>query len=232
MSNQDPFYLVKDDIQGSLDKAQNKYSKWQSLSKGNAEKRKLEVDIEDECKSITWQVDEMSKAVDVAEKNMQRFGLNPTEILSRRKWVANTRKQTETIMSSVDSSRTGGSKVSGPATATSKLGSAVRQENDRYINSEGDRQTLLVRQQDDQLTEMGDQISRIGHIGLQIHDELQGQEVLLNELDSDVESTQSRLAAAQKKMSHVLQKAGLRGQICIMVFLIVVLIILLALVIQ
>ena len=91
MSNQDPFYLVKDDIQGSvscrvfgkcafrgllgwaatlqvqplldlcfglvqLDKAQNKYSKWQSLSKGNAEKRKLEVDIEDECKSITWQV--------------------------------------------------------------------------------------------------------------------------------------------------------------------------------
>ena len=91
---------------------------------------------------------------------------------------------------------------------------------------------MTCRQQDDQLTEMGDQISRIGHIGLQIHDELQGQEVLLNELDSDVESTQSRLAAAQKKMSHVLQKAGLRGQICIMVFLIVVLVILLALVIQ
>ena len=53
--------------------------------------------------------------------------------------------QTETIMSAVDSSRSGGSKVSGPATATSKLGSAVRQENDRYINTEGDRQTLLVR---------------------------------------------------------------------------------------
>ena len=79
---------------------------------------------------------------------------------------------------------------------------------------------------------MGDQIQRIGHIGLQIHDELQGQEVLLNELDQDVESTQSRLAAAQKKMTLVLQKAGLRGQICILVFLIVVLILLLALTIS
>ncbi len=46
------------------------------------------------------QVDEMSKAVDVAEKNMQRFGLNPTEILSRRRWVASTRKQARSSCSS------------------------------------------------------------------------------------------------------------------------------------
>lgn len=39
------------------------------------------------------QVDEMEKAVDVAEKNMARFGLTQQEISSRRKWVLQTRRQ-------------------------------------------------------------------------------------------------------------------------------------------
>lgn len=38
------------------------------------------------------QVDEMEKAVDVAEKNMTRFGLTTQEIRSRRSWVHDTRK--------------------------------------------------------------------------------------------------------------------------------------------
>lgn len=39
------------------------------------------------------QVDEMEKAVDVAEKNMARFGLSQAEISSRRKWVMQSRRQ-------------------------------------------------------------------------------------------------------------------------------------------
>ena len=39
------------------------------------------------------QVEEMAKAVDVAEKNMARFGLTQAEISSRRKWVLQTRRQ-------------------------------------------------------------------------------------------------------------------------------------------
>ena len=38
------------------------------------------------------QVDEMEKAVDVAEKNMNRFGLTTQEIKSRRQWVHDTRR--------------------------------------------------------------------------------------------------------------------------------------------
>ena len=39
------------------------------------------------------QVDEMEKAVDVAESNMARFGLTLQDIQSRRKWVRQTRQQ-------------------------------------------------------------------------------------------------------------------------------------------
>ena len=88
--SQDPFYLVKDDIQGSvrhfqlfqgsagvhlvsswilggpaelkcarrcvqMEKAQAQFMRWQQLSKGNAERKRLEGEIDDECRSIAWQ---------------------------------------------------------------------------------------------------------------------------------------------------------------------------------
>ena len=39
----------------------------------------------------------MEKAVDVAEKNMSRFGLSQAEISNRRKWVMQTRKKVSTL---------------------------------------------------------------------------------------------------------------------------------------
>jgi syntaxin of plants SYP6 len=84
----------------------------------------------------------------------------------------------------------------------------------------------LCRRQDDELDELGTAVTRIGQVGLQIHEELGQQAVLLDELDEDVEGTQNRLAAAQKKIATVLERAGLRTQLCLLVFLIVLLVIL------
>lgn len=84
----------------------------------------------------------------------------------------------------------------------------------------------LHRQQDEQLDELGEHVSRIGRMGKHIHDELQHQTVLLDGLEEDLEGTQSRLAAAQRKVHNVLQKAGAKGQLCIIIALIVLLVIL------
>ena len=51
------------------------------------------VDREGSSCLVLAQVEEMAKAVDVAEKNMARFGLSQAEISSRRKWVLQTRRQ-------------------------------------------------------------------------------------------------------------------------------------------
>lgn len=48
------------------------------------------------------------------------------------------------------------------------------------------------------------------------------QGTMLDELDEDVEGTSARLAAAQKRINHVLAKAGMKGQMCIILFLIAV----------
>lgn len=227
MAGQDPFYLVKDDIQTSLDKAQEAFIAWQNAGKGSSERRRLQPEIEEECKSIAWQVDEMEKAVDVAEKNMNRFGLTTQEIRSRRTWVHDTRRTVEGMSTSVETAKQIASKMTQPnATPGAKLSSAMQQDNERFIGTETERQQMVMRRQDEDLDQLGDHVQRIGHMGLQIHDELQGQNVLLERLDEDVEGTTSRLAAAQKKINTVLQKAGLRGQLMIIGILILLLVIL------
>ncbi len=134
-----------------LDKAQTKYLQWQNAGKGGPERKRLHGEVDEECRSISWQVilvflkhfkiqdnfskpyrtapqlkctcisilieepacsestiycqvpdisaksflqvDEMEKAVDVAESNMTRFGLTQQEVASRKKWVNKTRQQ-------------------------------------------------------------------------------------------------------------------------------------------
>ena len=41
----------------------------------------------------TLQVEELSKAVDVAEKNTLKFGLTQADIMARRKWIMQTKRE-------------------------------------------------------------------------------------------------------------------------------------------
>ena len=49
---------------------------------------------------------------------------------------------------------------------------------------------------------------------------------LLEELDTEIDATSTRLAAAQRKVQHVLDRAGLKGQLGIIAVLVVLLVIL------
>lgn len=52
----DPFELVKTDIQDSLARAQTDYDQWQSGKSVPGKRQELANGIEDECKSMAWQV--------------------------------------------------------------------------------------------------------------------------------------------------------------------------------
>ena len=83
-----------------------------------------------------------------------------------------------------------------------------------------------VARQDAQLDDLGAAVSRIGEVGLAIHGELHAQGEMLDALSEDVDTTSARLAAAQAKVQTVLAKAGVRGQLMIIVGLVVALVVL------
>ncbi|KAG9142032.1 hypothetical protein Leryth_009370 [Lithospermum erythrorhizon] len=106
----------------------------------------------------------------------------------------------------------------------------ITQDNDDYISSESDRQLLLMRQQDEELDELSASVERIGSVGLTIHDELRSQEKIIDDLGMEMESTSNRLEFVQKKVAMVMKKAGAKGQIMMICFLLALFIILFVLV--
>ncbi|GAB4816220.1 hypothetical protein N2152v2_003266 [Parachlorella kessleri] len=221
----DPYFVVKEEVEDTLRGVQSKFSQWGNLPRTAAERRTLKLELEEECHSLEYMLQEIDKSVDAAERNPQRFKLSQQELSDRRKWVMSTRRQIDTLRSNLGA----GAAIAAPSTAASKLAAAVQEENDHYIRSEGDRQQLLMQQQDQELDQLGDHVVRIGQLGKEMGQELHVQGQLLDELDTEIEGTSTRLQAAQRKVQYVLDKAGSKGQIAIMLFLIVVLVILVVL---
>jgi len=78
---------------------------------------------------------------------------------------------------------------------------------------------------------LGDHVVRIGELGRDMGQELEVQGQMLDDLGQEMDGTQTRLAAAQKKVQYVLDKAGSKGQLIIIAVLVVVLVALIFLVI-
>lgn len=225
MAQRDPYYIVKDEVAETLRGVQDKFSRWQSLPRGGPDKRALTAELEEDCSSLGYMVAEIDKSIDAAERNPQRFNLGQAEVSDRRRWVMSVRRQLSSISSglSAGASSGGGGGPDGPA---GRLAAAVHDENERFIQSEGDRQQLLMRRQDEDLDQLSHHVVRIGELGKEMGQELHLQGQLLDELDTEIEGTSTRLQAAQKKIDYVLKKAGAKGQLAIIGFLILTLIIL------
>nr|BAJ88852.1 predicted protein [Hordeum vulgare subsp. vulgare] len=177
-SPQDPFYIVREEIQGSIGKLQATFHRWEQVSSNTGEYVHLTKELLTSCESIEWQVDELEKTISVASRDPAYYGLDEVELSRRRNWTGSARNQIGTVRRAVEKGK------SNPAMArhqdpmgTSRTNHYSSQDNDDYIASESDRQLLLMRQQDDELDELSASVQRIGGVGLTIHEELSGQVV-------------------------------------------------------
>ncbi|KAM6553939.1 hypothetical protein CsatB_014701 [Cannabis sativa] len=242
-SAQDPFYVVKEEIQESIDKLQSSFHHWERIPPNTGEQIHLSKELLASCGSIDWQVDELDKTIAVAARDPALYGIDETELEKRRRWTSNARTQVSTVKKVL----TRGKESNGTGTTS---GNAMRRElmklpnlygtdgtdpyaandNDDFIASESDRQLLLIKQQDEELDELSASVQRIGGVGLTIHEELLQQEKIIDELGMEMDSTSNRLDFVQKKVAMVMKKAGAKGQIMMILFLVVLFIILFVLV--
>ncbi|XAR71059.1 hypothetical protein NMG60_11028147 [Bertholletia excelsa] len=241
-SAQDPFYIVKEEVQESIDNLLATFHQWEQTPGGSQEQKNLTKELLVGCESIEWQVDELDKAITVASRDPSLYGINEVELDKRWRWTSTARTQVGNVKKTVASEkephiRT--SSISGmrrelmrmsDSHATERSNQYAAQDNDDFISSESDRQLLLIRQQDEELDELSASVERIGGVGLTIHDELMAQDKIIDELGKDMEGTSDRLDFVQKKVAMVMKKAGAKGQIMMILFLVVLFIILFVLV--
>ncbi|RDY04430.1 Syntaxin-61 [Mucuna pruriens] len=224
-SAQDPFYVVKAEIQDSIDTLQSTFHQWESISDA-AEQGLLTKEVLAGCESIDWQVDELDKAIAVASRDPSWYGIDEVELESRRRWTSSARTQVDTIKKAMEagkgSSTTSHASVSGMRQELMRLPNShqtdtsnhyATRDNEDFIQSESDRQMLLMKSQDEELDELSESVRRIGGVGLTIHDELLGQEKIIGDLGAEMDSTTNRLDFLQKKVAMVMKKTSAKGQI-------------------
>ncbi|WZZ45879.1 hypothetical protein YC2023_042138 [Brassica napus] len=226
-SAQDPFYIIKEEIQDSIDKLQSTFHKWERVSPGMGDQVHVTKELLANCGSIEWQnyspvmaieavftdrkVDELGKAVAVAAKDPALYGIDEAELERRRRWTSNARTQVRNVKTGV---------LAGKGSAGAGNASEVRRElmrmpnsseasrydqyggrdDDGFVQSESDRQMLLIKQQDEELDELSKSVERIGG------------ERIIDELGTEMDSTKNRLDFVQKKVGMVMKKAGAKGQ--------------------
>ncbi|PIA25610.1 hypothetical protein AQUCO_11000025v1 [Aquilegia coerulea] len=240
MSAQDPFYIVKEEIQQSIDKLQSTFHQWDNISSNNRESIQLTKELLTSCESIRWQIDELDKAIAVAARDPAWYGIDEAELEKRRRWTITARTQVDAMRKAVQAGKEQSIAFStrqelmrlpndDPYQA-SRSNQYEAQDNDAFISSESDRQLLLIKQQDEELDELSASVQRIGGVGLTIHEELTGQEKIIHELGLDMESTSNRLDFVQKKVALVMKKAGAKGQLLMIAFLVILFIVLFVLV--
>ncbi|KAJ9184638.1 hypothetical protein P3X46_004343 [Hevea brasiliensis] len=241
-SAQDPFYIVKEEIQESIDKLLSTFHQWERASSDPEDQMHLANELVTGCESIAWQVDELDKTISVAARDPSWYGIDEVELEKRKRWTSTARVQVGNVKKAVVAGKevnsNGTTSVNGMRRELMRLQNSHQtdksnlytQDNDDFIQSESDRQMLLIKQQDEELDELSASVERIGGVGLTIHEELLAQEKIIDDLGMEMDSTSNRLDFVQKKVAMVMKKASAKGQIMMILFLIVLFIILFVLV--
>ncbi|KAJ4957861.1 hypothetical protein NE237_024972 [Protea cynaroides] len=244
-SAQDPFYTVKEEIQESINKLQSTFHQWERIPLNTGEHIHLMKELFVSCESIEWQVDELDKTIAVAAKDPSRYGIDEAELEKRRNWTSSALTQVGNVKKAVEAGKVQSHKVTGSlngmrqelmkfpddrANQTGRSNQYTVQDDDDFISSESERQQLLLKQQDDELDELTASVVRIGSVGLTIHEELRGQENIIEGLNLEMDSTSNRLDFVQKKVAMVMKKAGVKGQFMLIVVLLILFIVLFVLV--
>ncbi|EON61263.1 hypothetical protein W97_00476 [Coniosporium apollinis CBS 100218] len=84
----------------------------------------------------------------------------------------------------------------------------------------------VLREQDEQLDQLGESIGRQRELSMQIGDELDGQALLLDDVDEGVDRHQGQLDRAKKRLGRVGRRARENWSLSVIVVLIVILVLL------
>ena len=145
------------------------------LASSHPERKGIAREVNDDCDSITEQLEMLSEAVETSSENPARFNLTFEEIGSRRKWISTQKQKVIGIKDSIKTI-TAGPKL--PPVSEKTVA-----ENQAFLGNAVQRQEQIIREQDTQLDslargvdniqQMGDQIAvHIKEVGGQIQESL------------------------------------------------------------
>ncbi|XP_056135948.1 syntaxin-10-like [Lampris incognitus] len=244
MSLEDPFFVVKGEVQKALSRARGLFDRWEELLQEGTQVSRDELDwntneLRNCLRAIDWDLEDLSETISIVESNPGKFRLGENELQERRDFVERTRLAVQEMKEQLSS-------PSAVAQAEKKNKQALQapsgqdrstglephlvSTNTRYIQEQQEQQQLIVQEQDEQLELVSGSIRVLKDMSGRIGDELDEQAVILGEFGDEMEQTSTRMDSVLKKLEKVSHMTSSRRQWCAIGVLVAIMIVVLILI--
>lgn len=222
----DPFPQVQQEVRAA----------WALLSKETL----TEAERVSRLEALDQDVRDLQMALDIARAEPERFRLSPADLSTRAAFVndmgrAISAARARLLITNKDTNSNTklNKKMYGNENGKDNMNmnEADRLANDAFVDDELRAQSLALREQDEGLDELASAVQRIGHLGRDMHAELEEQGELLQDIGGRFDGTLSRMKAVRLRVDRVIQHTG-RKQFCTIIWLSITFLILTVLVVM
>ncbi|XP_061046342.1 syntaxin-10 isoform X1 [Eubalaena glacialis] len=246
MSLEDPFFVVRGEVQKAVNTARGLYQRWCELLHEGAAVGREELDwttneLRNGLRSIEWDLEDLEETIGIVEANPGKFKLPAGDMQERKVFVERMREAVQEMKDHMVSpaaiafmERNNREMLTGkPATLKSSsdlLDTSVVSTTSRYIEEQQATQQLIMDQQDQQLEMVSGSIQVLKHMSGRVGEELDEQGIsMLDTFVHEMDHTQSRMDGVLRKMAKVSHMTSDRRQWCAIVVLLGVLLLVLIL---
>ncbi|XP_028260264.1 syntaxin-6 [Parambassis ranga] len=236
MSMEDPFFVVKGEVQKAVNAAQSLHHRWSELLQQGDGASKEEIDwttneLRNSLRSIEWDLEDLDETISIVESNPKKFNLDAAELSKRKAFITSTRQTVKEMKEQMSSPFTASSERNNKQATIgehagqspiwqpgpdkySRLDRQLQNANSQFIGEQQTQQQLIVEQQDEQLELVSGTIGVLKNMSERIGMELDEQAVMLDDFSHEMDNTQSRLDNVMKKLAKVSHMTSDRRQWC------------------
>nr|XP_006206284.1 syntaxin-10 isoform X1 [Vicugna pacos] len=219
MSLEDPFFVVRGEVQKAVNTARGLYQRWCELLQEGAAVGREELDwttneLRNGLRSIEWDLEDLEETIGIVEANPSKFKLPAGDLQERKVFVERMREEVQEMKDHMVSPaaiafmerNNRETLTSKPATLKSSsdlLDASVVSATSRYIEEQQATQQLIMDQQDHQLEMVSGSIQVLKHMSGRVREELDEQGIMLDAFAHEMDHTQSRMDGVLRKMAKV-----------------------------
>ncbi|XP_006874335.1 PREDICTED: syntaxin-10 isoform X1 [Chrysochloris asiatica] len=243
MSFEDPFFVVRGEVQKAVNSARGLYQRWCELLQEGAAVGREELDwttneLRNGLRSIEWDLEDLEETIAIVEANPSKFKLPAGDLEERKVFVERMREAVQEMRDHLVSPAAVAfmerknremltSKSATLKSPSDLLDASVVSASSRYIEEQQATQQLIMDQQDHQLEIVSGSIRVLKHMSGRVGEELDEQGIMLDAFAQEMNQTQTRMDGVLRKMAKVSHMTSDRRQWCaIMVLLVVLLLVL------
>uniref|UniRef100_A0A2K6TWJ8 Syntaxin 10 n=1 Tax=Saimiri boliviensis boliviensis TaxID=39432 RepID=A0A2K6TWJ8_SAIBB len=183
MSLEDPFFVVRGEVQKAVNTARGLYQRWCELLQESAAVGREELDwttneLRNGLRSIEWDLEDLEETIGIVEANPGKFKLPAGDLQERKVFVERMREAVQEMKDHM----------------VSPTAVAFLERNSRE---------LIMDQQDQQLEMVSGSIRVLKHMSGRVGEELDEQDIMLDAFAQEMDHTQSRMDGVLRKMAKV-----------------------------